>query len=175
MRSHKALLALACLATLVVRPALAQSLSDEIDHVKDLWGQATEVFNGDAAKPPPPADPSIPPRPVGMAAPPPQVGFGAYQPGQMVPGQAGFQVPQVANPQRAGLSDNQVRDQIVREHLAQYQASGRCFCPDQLDNRGQHCGARAAYGHVQPIPICYISQVEVSMIWQWRSSHPGGR
>jgi len=175
MRSHKALLAFACLAMFAVRPALAQGLSDEFDHVKELWGHATEVFNGDAAKPAPPADPSIPPRPAGMAAPPPQAGFGAYHPGQTVPGQAGFVVPQVANPQRAGMTDNQVRDEIVREHLAQYQASGRCFCPDQFDPHGQRCGGRAAYGHTNPVPICYISQVETRMLWEWRSAHPGGR
>ena len=176
MRSHPGIAALLLLALLAASPARAQGdgaadgggVQGWIDHATVMWNKATEVFNGDAAQPAPPTQ-MAPPTPPAYAPQPYNPGYAA------APGQAGFVVPQVANPMRAGLSDDQVRAAIVREQMGRYIASGRCFCPDQPDAAGRPCGTRAAYGHSADVPVCYISQVDTRMIWQWRSAHPAGR
>ena len=88
----------------------------------------------------------------------------------------GHQEPPAPTTVMAGLSDNQVREAIVRDHLVSYVNRGACLCPNQPDKAGQPCGRRAGYGKTNNnIAVCYTSQVDQRMVWEWRSAHPAGR
>jgi len=85
------------------------------------------------------------------------------------------EAPTPMAPAMAGLSDDQVREAIVRDHLVNYVASGRCMCPNQPDKTGQPCGRKAGYGKSNKnIAVCYTSQIDQRMVWEWRSAHPSG-
>jgi hypothetical protein len=46
---------------------------------------------------------------------------------------------------REPLSDAQVRQAIIQESIARYQATGYpCACPYNLARNGSHCGGRSA-------------------------------
>jgi hypothetical protein len=150
----RAVILLVLLLTSFNHPAGAGVLTDFAD---GAWAQVTTALG----HPPGPASTSMPAIPDEMRAGPAPLPSGAPPPGYTVP---------------AGLSDNQVRDAILRDHLASYAASGRCMCPEQRDPAGQPCGRRAGYGSRNSnIAVCYTSQIDQRMIWEWRTAHPGGR
>lgn len=85
------------------------------------------------------------------------------------------QSPSTLTPVVAGLNDSQVRETIVKDHLISYEASGRCMCPNQLDKNGQVCGRKASYSKSNGNVVCYTSQIDQRMVWEWRTAHPAGR
>jgi hypothetical protein len=67
----------------------------------------------------------------------------------------------------ADLTDNQIRDILVRSSIALY--DGACACPTSLDNRGKPCGDRSAYkkdGHGGV--LCARSDVKADTIKKYR-------
>ena len=75
---------------------------------------------------------------------------------------------------REPLSDAQVRDSIIRDSIAQYQATGHpCACPYNLARNGSQCGGRSAYSRPGGAsPLCYAKDVSDSMVSEWRRAHP---
>ena len=76
-----------------------------------------------------------------------------------------------ASAQRAAeLSDAQVREQIIRESIAAYKASGRpCACPFNLMRNGRGCGDRSAYSKPGGAsPLCYDRDVSDAMVRDWQ-------
>jgi hypothetical protein len=71
------------------------------------------------------------------------------------------------------LSDAQVREAIIRESIARYQATGHpCACPENFARNGSRCGARSAYSRPGgAAPLCYPQDVSDGMVTDWRSSH----
>jgi len=70
----------------------------------------------------------------------------------------------------AEMSDEQVREQIVRESVASY--SGRCPCPENTDSAGRRCGARSAYSKPGGArPICYPQEVSDQQVREFRTRH----
>jgi hypothetical protein len=68
------------------------------------------------------------------------------------------------------LSDNRVRQHIMRESLVRY--SGRCVCPYQTnDLNGRSCKGRHEIITTQPLPICYPTRVSSEMVSEWRKRH----
>ena len=71
------------------------------------------------------------------------------------------------------LTDNQIRQQIIRQSVAAYLATGHpCACPYNSARNGSACGARSAY--IRPRgakPICYPSDVTDQMISDWKYQH----
>lgn len=68
------------------------------------------------------------------------------------------------------MTDQQVRERIVRESVASY--SGSCACPDNTDAAGRRCGARSA--HRKPggeKPICYPHEVSDQQVRDYRARH----
>ena len=84
-----------------------------------------------------------------------------------------FVLPVAAQP-RAQWSDEQVRQELIRESVAAYNATGRpCACPDQLDRAGHSCGGRSGYSRPGgAAPLCYSKDVTDSMVAGWRARHP---
>jgi hypothetical protein len=69
------------------------------------------------------------------------------------------------------LSDNRVRQHIIRESQAPY--SGRCVCQYQTkDAHGHSCKGRHEVIRTPPQPLCYPSQVTSEMVSVWRHHHP---
>jgi hypothetical protein len=69
------------------------------------------------------------------------------------------------------LSDNRVRQHIIRESQAPY--SGRCVCQYQTkDAKGHSCKGRHEVIRTHPQPLCYPSQVTSEMVSVWRQHHP---
>lgn len=73
-------------------------------------------------------------------------------------------------PPPGGLSDAEVRDQIIKESIAAYQKSGRpCACPFSPMADGKQCGDFSAYR--QPgaaAPLCYPKDISNAMVRDWR-------
>jgi hypothetical protein len=71
------------------------------------------------------------------------------------------------------LSDTQIRETIIRESVARYQATGHpCACPYNLARNGSQCGGRSAYsrpGGAQP--LCYPKDASDAMVASWRRAH----
>jgi hypothetical protein len=68
------------------------------------------------------------------------------------------------------LSDNRVRQRVMRESQVGY--SGRCVCPYQTnDLNGRSCKGRHEVITTPPRPICYPSLVTSEMISEWRQRH----
>ena len=71
------------------------------------------------------------------------------------------------------LSDSEVREAIIKESIASYQASGRpCACPYNLARNGSQCGGRSA--HSRPggaSPKCYPQDVSDADVAEWRRRH----
>src|SRR4051794_15707135 len=78
-----------------------------------------------------------------------------------------------ANAQPSQLSDAQVREQLVQESIAAYQATGHpCACPDDLARNGFCCGGRSAYSRPGgATPLCYPNDVSDEIVRQWRRTH----
>lgn len=75
----------------------------------------------------------------------------------------------------APLSDARVRQEIIEQSIADYQATGHpCACPYNLARNGSSCGGRSAYSRPGgAAPLCYPSDVSGSMVADWRAEHPG--
>src|SRR5215207_9463547 len=76
-----------------------------------------------------------------------------------------------AQAQRApDLSDVQVRQEIIKESIASYKASGRpCACPFDRMRNGRECGDRSAYSRPGGAsPLCYPKDVRDAMVRDWR-------
>jgi hypothetical protein len=69
------------------------------------------------------------------------------------------------------LSDNRVRQHIMRESQKRY--SGRCVCQYQMkDSNGHSCKGRHEVISTHPRPVCYPNQVTSKMINDWSQHHP---
>jgi hypothetical protein len=69
------------------------------------------------------------------------------------------------------LSDNRVRQAIIRESQVRY--LGRCVCRYQTqDSNHRSCNRRHEVIKTTPIPLCYPAQVSEAMIRDWRRRHP---
>jgi hypothetical protein len=67
----------------------------------------------------------------------------------------------------AEMTDEQVRERIVRESVASY--AGSCACPESTDAAGRRCGKRSA--HSRPggaKPICYTHEVSDEQVRAFR-------
>jgi hypothetical protein len=75
---------------------------------------------------------------------------------------------------REPFSDAQVRQAIIQDSIARYQATGHpCACPYNLARNGSRCGARSAYrrpGGAEP--FCFPQDVSDGMVADWRRAHP---
>src|SRR5689334_25344945 len=68
-----------------------------------------------------------------------------------------------ARAQQKSETDQQIRQKIIRESIAQYR--GSCPCPYNVDRAGRSCGRRSAYsrpGGQQP--LCYEKDVTDEMV-----------
>ena len=76
---------------------------------------------------------------------------------------------------RAPISDAQVRQEVIRESIAAYQATGHpCACPYNAARSGSSCGRRSAYSRPGgAAPLCYPGDVTSGMVTDWRAAHPG--
>jgi hypothetical protein len=74
---------------------------------------------------------------------------------------------------REPLSDAQVRQAIIQESIARYQATGHpCACPDNLARNGSRCGGRSAYSRPGGAsPLCFPQDVSDAMVRAWRRGH----
>lgn len=71
-----------------------------------------------------------------------------------------------------GLSDAQIKQQIIKESIADY--SGSCACPYNTDRAGRSCGRRSAYSKPGgEAPICYDKDVTPEMVKEWRERDAG--
>jgi hypothetical protein len=70
----------------------------------------------------------------------------------------------------ATLTDDQVREAIIRESIASY--PGTCPCPWSIARNGSHCGKRSAWSKPGGYdPVCYPTDVTPDMIKRYRQSH----
>ena len=70
----------------------------------------------------------------------------------------------------AGLTDAEVKQQIIDESIADY--SGSCACPYNSARNGSRCGGRSAYSKPGGAsPICFKDQVTAEMVKKWREDH----
>jgi hypothetical protein len=68
------------------------------------------------------------------------------------------------------MTDEQVRESVVRESVASY--SGSCACPENTDAAGRRCGARSAYSKPGGAkPICYPHEVSDEQVREFRQRH----
>lgn len=69
-------------------------------------------------------------------------------------------------------TDDQIRDQMIRESIASYPRS--CPCPYSRDDERHKCGERSAYSLAHGAsPLCYRKNVSPQMIEQYRAAHSG--
>ena len=70
-------------------------------------------------------------------------------------------------------SDAQVRDNIIKESIAAYKATGHpCACPFDLMRNGRQCGNVSAYSRPGGAsPLCYPKDVSDAQVRDWRSRH----
>jgi hypothetical protein len=81
---------------------------------------------------------------------------------------AAVTMPAAAQP----MTDAQVRKLIIQESIARY--PGNCACPYNVDRAGHSCGRRSAYSRPGGrSPYCYDSDVQASMIHEYRITHGG--
>jgi hypothetical protein len=68
---------------------------------------------------------------------------------------------------RSGLSVSQIKQNIIRESIAQY--PGTCACPYNSARNGSSCGARSAWSRRGGFaPLCYANDVTVAQVTAWR-------
>jgi len=71
------------------------------------------------------------------------------------------------SPALAALSDDQVKEQIIQESIADY--PGNCPCPYNTMRNGRACGGRSAWSREGGYsPVCYKREVTAQMIREWR-------
>jgi hypothetical protein len=77
---------------------------------------------------------------------------------------------------REPLSDAQIRQAIIQESIARYQATGHpCACPYNPARNGTRCGGRSAYSRPGGAePFCFPQDVSDGMVDAWRRAHPVG-
>src|SRR5712692_9831052 len=75
---------------------------------------------------------------------------------------------------REPLSDAQVRQAIIQDSIARYQATGHpCACPYNPARNGTSCGRRSAYSRPGGAsPLCFPQDVSDGMVAAWRRAHP---
>jgi hypothetical protein len=75
---------------------------------------------------------------------------------------------------REPLSDAQVRQAIIQDSVARYQATGHpCACPYNPARNGSRCGGRSAYSRPGGAsPLCFPQDVSDGMVTDWRRAHP---
>ena len=67
-------------------------------------------------------------------------------------------------------SDNEIRQQIIKESIASY--PGTCACPYSVMRNGRRCSRRSAYSKPGGYaPLCYPSDVTDKMVKQYRRQH----
>jgi hypothetical protein len=72
--------------------------------------------------------------------------------------------------QVCALSDDEVRDIIVKQSQQSY--SGNCLCPENRDRAGRRCGRRSAYSRPGgAAPLCYRTDVTPEMIEKYKKQH----
>jgi hypothetical protein len=71
------------------------------------------------------------------------------------------------------LTDDQVRQRVVQESVAQYHVTGHpCACPYDQARNGSNCGGRSAYSRPGgAAPLCYPTDVTAGMVQNWRAHH----
>src|SRR5246127_2781158 len=71
---------------------------------------------------------------------------------------------------REPLPDAQVRQAIIHDSIARYQATGHpCACPYNLARNGSRCGGRSAYSRPGGAsPKCYVTDVTPADIAAYR-------
>jgi hypothetical protein len=71
--------------------------------------------------------------------------------------------------------EEQIRQQIIRESIGAYLATGRtCACPYNIARDGSNCGARSAYARPGgAAPLCYPSDVSNQMVADWKPGYYG--
>ena len=68
---------------------------------------------------------------------------------------------------QARLTDDQIRDVMIRESIAAY--SGSCPCPYNYDRGGRRCGGRSAYSRPGgAAPLCYRGDISKAMVDAYR-------
>ena len=74
----------------------------------------------------------------------------------------------------AETGSDPIRQAIIRDSIAKYQATGHpCACPYNLMRNGRQCGDRSAYSRPGGAsPLCYPNDVSDGMVAAWRQSHP---
>ncbi|EOI3528427.1 hypothetical protein ACMSYW_001628 [Cronobacter dublinensis] len=71
------------------------------------------------------------------------------------------------SPALAALSDDQVKEHIIQESIADY--PGNCPCPYNTMRNGRACGGRSAWSREGGYsPVCYKREVTAQMIREWR-------
>ncbi len=79
-------------------------------------------------------------------------------------------LPNVKSEELRQLSDNRIRQRIMRQSQAHY--AGRCVCPYMTkDSNGRPCKGRHVVINTKPQPICYPGQITDQMVTDWRSRH----
>lgn len=69
----------------------------------------------------------------------------------------------------AGLTDEQIRQQLVQRSIASY--PGNCPCPFNRASNGSRCGGRSAYSRGGGYaPFCYASDVPQSAVERFRAT-----
>ena len=70
-------------------------------------------------------------------------------------------------------TDADIQQQIIRESVAAYQATGHpCACPYNSARNGSNYGGRSAYTkRGGASPICYPSDVSDQMVADWKRQH----
>lgn len=65
------------------------------------------------------------------------------------------------------VTDTQIRQQIIKESIAEY--PGSCACPYTSDRAGRSCGRRSAYSKPGGYaPLCFEKDVTPEMVKEWR-------
>ncbi|NKI76036.1 hypothetical protein Dpoa2040_003370 [Dickeya sp. CFBP 2040] len=68
------------------------------------------------------------------------------------------------------LNDNQVRQIMIEESIADY--SGNCACPYSSDKNGRRCGGRSAWSRKGgAAPLCYKDDITKEQVVRWREAN----
>ena len=80
------------------------------------------------------------------------------------------QIGWAQNSQSQALADNEIRDRMIKESIAQYR--GNCPCPYNLAANGSRCGARSA--HSRPggqAPLCFREDISDEVVRRYRAQY----
>src|SRR5260370_27109387 len=74
---------------------------------------------------------------------------------------------------REPMSHVQVRQAIIEDSIARYQATGHpCACPYNVARDRTQCGRRSAYSRPDGAePFCFPQDVSDGMVDDWRRAH----